>query len=148
MSTDKKKDCETCMRLRSPKSFSKGTNIRLPELENCEECEVTLSQPLPENEIILEMYADIPCYDSMAGLKTFSISDITNLFRLHSIPEVLHEECFNKIVFFHQEYMVGRAEARDKEEKTKKNKIASAKKFAQTQKDKKSNPVKIKKTRG
>jgi len=116
--------------------------VRLPELENCETCMVTLSQPLPHNEIITDLYADIPCYDSMAGLKTFSIQDIISLFNLRGIPETCHEEYFNKITFFHQEYMVGRSEKLNKEDERK----SEAQKLAQGVQQNK--PVKVQMTRG
>jgi len=136
MSKDKRKDCEACKKLRSPKSFPKGTNIRLLDLEDCRKCEVTLNSPLLSNEIILELYGDIPCFDSWAGTKVFTITDLMNLFKLYDIPEVLHEEYYNKIVFFHQEYLTGRSKATEKENQ----RLEAAKKLEQDRK--KTNPVK------
>ena len=109
--------------LRNPQSFPKGTKLRLHDLENCGTCEVTLSQPLPQNETILVIYENIPSYDSWSGNKNVSVRDILSLFNLFNINKELWEDYYQRILFFHTEFINARQAISDKKAKREEAKI-------------------------
>jgi hypothetical protein len=119
---EKRKDCDKCVMLKTPSSFAKGSRVRLKELGDCKTCEVTLAEPLPCNQIILEIYGLIPNWDGISGNKDFSVQDIISLFKMFGISKNLWDEYYQKLVFFHQEYVSARNEYEEADRKRQEGK--------------------------
>jgi len=111
------------MLLKTPSSFAKGSRVRLKELGDCKNCEVTLAEPLPCNEIILEIYGLIPSWDGWSGNKNFSVQDIISLFKVFGISKNLWDEYYSKVLFFHQEYINARSEYDEADRKRKEGQV-------------------------
>ena len=104
MAKEQRKDCKTCVKLNDPKNFARGTNVKWQI--NCDDCEVTLAQPLMENENVVVLYGLLPSnYDGMSGFKTFSVTDILRLFELMNIDKKLYASYFRKINYLHKEFV-------------------------------------------
>lgn len=104
---------------RSPTSFQKGAKVHIAEAFDCANCEVTLSQPIQDNENILDLYDSLPQkFDSMSGVKDMSADGVRFVFNLYGIHHDLQEDYYNRLMFFHREFL----NARERREK-KKNKM-------------------------
>jgi len=101
--------------LLTPSSFPKGARVRLKELGDCSTCEVTLAEPLPCNRIILDFYELIPTWDGWSGNKNFTVQDAKTLFEIFGVPRSLYDEYYQKLVFFHQQFVIAKGEIDEKE---------------------------------
>lgn len=115
-----KKDCETCKKLSDPKQFKKGAKVR--HVMDCENCEVFLSQPIPENENVVELYNALPLnYDGMSGQRIITTGDIKFIFDLYRVPKDLRYEYYHKIMYLAEQIFLANIEKQKKEDaKTKK----------------------------
>jgi hypothetical protein len=104
---------------RSPTSFEKGAKVHVAEAFDCANCEVTLSQPIPDNENIIDLYDSLPQkYDAFSGVKDMSAEGIKFVFQVYGIHPDLWEDYYNRLMFFHRAFL----EAKDKREKRKQKK--------------------------
>lgn len=127
LSKEKKRSCETCEMFRSPTSFPKGAKVHIAEAFDCVNCEVTLSQPSQDNENILDLYDSLPQkFDSMSGVKDMSADGIRFVFTLYDIHSDLWEDYYNRLMFFHREFLNAR-ERRDKKKKRMQEHLDKAK---------------------
>lgn len=116
-----KKNCEKCKELTKIDSFPAGVNVRI--VLDCENCEVLKSQPIPENEIIFDLYSALPAnYDGLSGLKIISASDIKFLFELYNIPHELWEDYYNRLIFYHSQLLNFRIKIEEEKLEKEKNK--------------------------
>jgi len=101
----------------SPTSFQKGAKVHVAEAFDCANCEVTLSQPIQDNENILELYQSLPQkYDAFSGIKEMSADGIQFVFQVYGIHVDLWEDYYNRLMFLHSALL----DAKDRREKKKK----------------------------
>ncbi len=101
-----KKTCKKCKQLLNADSFSKGIRqVLKPSFfkeQNCAKCEVTLRQPIPENENIIDIYNAIPLrYDPYSGDRIITAQDIQFMLNFYDVPKILHFDYFHRVVFLH-----------------------------------------------
>jgi len=101
-----KKNCKDCKKLANPDSFQKGVRVRIAGVMDCENCEVTKSQPIESNENIIELYNALPeNYDGFSGLRIISATDIKFVLELWDVSEGLWDGYYTRLLYFHTEYM-------------------------------------------
>ena len=115
------KDCKTCQLLGKQSSFAKGTRVRIFEAFDCAKCEVTLNQPIQENENIIELYYALPQnYDGFSGFKIITASDIKFLFHLYEVQEGLWDDYYHRLMYFHRCFLEERQKTDEKKSDKKK----------------------------
>jgi hypothetical protein len=98
----KRKSCKVCKMLIDPSAFQQGLSVFVASAADCENCEVAKATPLPENEIILDIYYSLPAnYDGMTGLRVITADDIYKTMMLLEIPRDLWCDYFNRVTFYH-----------------------------------------------
>lgn len=98
-----RKNCELCKKLRDPDSFMAAVHVKI-DLGECETCEVTLSQPSADNEIILEAYELLPRnYDGFTGRKLIRLSEVKEVFAMLGISPSRFDDCYIRLMHFHGE---------------------------------------------
>ena len=118
VSKKNKRNCETCLKFRSPNSFAKGSRVFIAEAFDCANCEVTLSQPIQENENIIELYYALPeRYNAFSGIKEVTASDIKFLFQIYNIHKDLWEDYYNRLMFYHNILLDIKSKQDSKEQK-------------------------------
>lgn len=112
--------CEQCEKLGSQDSFAKGSKVKIKGVYDCENCEIFKSQPIWENENILELYNALPSnFDGATGERLFSASDLKFLFELYEVPEELWYDYYQRILFLHNELLKLSRDKREKDTKKK-----------------------------
>jgi len=102
-------------------SFIAGAQVRVAELGDCATCEVTLSQPIGDNEDILEAYSLLPSnYDGWTGIKVIRYEEVISVLKMLDLPEERYDDYYKRLMFFHEQLIVGRSKERDKEAQNKK----------------------------
>ena len=95
--------------MRDASSFLAGAQVRIEGLGDCSTCEVTLSQPSEDNEIIFELWDNLPKnYDGWSGNLVISVDDITKMFTILGIPEECWDNYYLRIVYFQEELLHNR----------------------------------------
>lgn len=123
-----RKSCKTCAALRSPKSYARGTKLKIKALEDCSNCELILAQPSRANENIIELYSALPpVYGEWSGLKQVTAEGIRLVFELFEVGQEIQADYYNRITFFHQELMEIRQDL-DKKKHEAENRVDTAKK--------------------
>ena len=88
---------------RSPTSFQKGAKVHIAEAFDCANCEVTLGQPISDNENIIDLYDSLPQkFDSFSGLKDMSAEGVKFVFETYDVHPDLWEDYYNRLMFFHR----------------------------------------------
>jgi len=111
--------CEECEKLGNKENLPKGARARFSGVYDCENCEIWEYVPLPENEVVLELYDLLPENYSGAGARLVSASDIGLIFRIFDIPEELQEDYYRKLIFLHNQVIQAFYEAQNKKAKTR-----------------------------
>jgi hypothetical protein len=84
-----------------------GAQVQL-NLGDCETCEVTISQPIPENEIILEAYELLPRnYDGFTGSKIIRLDEVREVFSMLGASPKRFDDLYMRLMYFHQELLDG-----------------------------------------
>ena len=84
--------------------------MRVAEAGDCERCEVFLSRPTDDNEIIVELYNLLPPnYDGFSGFRVLTLSDIIQMFDMFGVLQELREDYYRRLVYFHDEMMDARS---------------------------------------
>lgn len=97
--------------MQNANSFLAGAQVRIEGLGDCPTCEVTLSQPNEDNEIILELWDRLPKnYDGWSGNMVISVDDITQMFKVLGIPERYWDDYYLRLVHFQEELLRNRRE--------------------------------------
>lgn len=95
------KKCEDCEKLSKLENFARGVKARIAGVYDCDNCEVTKSQPIWENENIIELYATLPNrFEGMTGAKYVTASDIKFVLELFDVPEELWLNYYLRLKFF------------------------------------------------
>jgi hypothetical protein len=117
MTKENKMTCELCEQLRDPSNFVAGAHVKIYERDDCDKCEVSRSQPISDNGVIMELYALLPStYDAWSGFKVFHFSDVLAMFKMFEVHEELQDDYYLRLMYFHEQLM----EAKNKREKDKK----------------------------
>jgi len=112
------KSCEQCEKLANPDNFPKGVRVRIEGVYDCENCEVFKSQPMPENENVVELYNALPkVYDGMSGMQIITASDIKFVFEVYDVHKDLYFDYYQKIVYLHSGIIEARSKVQEKERK-------------------------------
>ena len=120
LAKDKRRSCKVCQMFKSPESFIKGAKVRIAEAFDCANCEVTLSQPIPDNENIIDLYEALPQnYDGLSGAKDVGAEAIQFIFQIYDIHTDLWEDYYNRIQFFHKTFLDARSKTEQKKQKRK-----------------------------
>ena len=91
-----------CSTLVDPSAFQQGLTVFAESANKCEDCEVTKALPIPENEIILFIYASLPAnYDGISGIRKVTADDIYTTMKMLEIPEKLWCDYFSRVSFYH-----------------------------------------------
>lgn len=100
-----KKTCEQCEKLANSVNFPKGVRARIAGVYECDTCEVTKHQPLPENENIVTLYNALPQnFDGYSGIRLISATDIKFVLELFEVYEDLWSDYYQKLLYFHSQY--------------------------------------------
>jgi hypothetical protein len=115
----KRKNCETCQKLRDPANFMAGAQVRIADLGDCEECEVTRSQPSNDNEIIIEAYEILPRnYDGFTGAKLIHLSEVKEIFKMLGVSERRFDDVYLRLMYFHGELTRSLSQRHERKPKT------------------------------
>jgi len=113
---ENKRTCKDCERLADPKSYEAGARVRIAEVYDCENCEVTKTQPSLANYPVIELYNSLPrVFDGMSGALQFSTVDIKFVFSIFDVPQELWDEYYFKMMHFHECLLDAEAEKRKKQ---------------------------------
>lgn len=96
-----KRTCKQCRKLSNPKSFAKGSRVKIAWVFDCKNCEVTKARPSPDNSNILELYEALPRRFDSAGIKVITASDIRFVFEVFEVARALWNDYYQRIVYFH-----------------------------------------------
>ena len=110
-----KKSCKECNRIRG--SVPEKHRDKLLEQE-CLKCEVFLSQPNCDNEVILDLYNYIPhTYGEWSGSRILTASDIKFVFEVFEVPRELWDDYYERLMLLHNEITDFQAIQQEKESK-------------------------------
>jgi hypothetical protein len=101
-----KKNCDLCKKFRDTNSFLAGAQVYIDGLGDCATCEVTNSQPSADNQIIIDLYDQLPkSFDGWTGMLQVSAGDIMHVLEVAGIPRERHDDYFMRIAFFHEQLL-------------------------------------------
>lgn len=113
------KDCDKCKEIGDPKSFAKGTKVRM--VKDCESCEVFKATPIMANANILDLYDALPLvYDPITGQRMISAYDIAFVFDLYSVPIELRYDYYHRLTYFAKQVAIQQAKKSKRDDEKKK----------------------------
>lgn len=119
-----KRTCKQCIKLADPKSFAKGSRVRIAKVFDCKNCEVTKARPLSANTNVLELYNALPRRFDSSGIKVITAIDVKFVLELFEVPKGLWHDYYQRIIFFHN-CLVEACVKQQKAELGKRNSTAS-----------------------
>jgi len=113
------KSCEKCHKIRSGLPKSKR-DLFFPL--DCENCYVNLSQPIADNEIIVDLYNLLPLnFSDWSGLRFITTSDIRFVFEIFDIPKKFWDDYYQRLTFLNNKLI--EIQIDEEKKKTKKNNL-------------------------
>ena len=95
---NKDKNCERCHKMRS--GVPKHQRDLLFPLD-CENCYINVCQPIEDNEIILELYEQLPfVFDGMTGVRIISGADIRFVLEIFDISRDFWDDFYQRIMYY------------------------------------------------
>jgi len=68
---------------------------------DCENCYVNTCRPIEDNEIILELYDQLPfVFDGMTGIRIVSAADVKFVFEIFDISRDLWDDLYQRIMYY------------------------------------------------
>ena len=126
-----RKDCKLCKTLANIDSYESGAQVFVGGLFDCENCIVAKSVPIPDNDIILDIYTSLPQnFDGMTGFKILTSQDIINILRVFEVDESLWYDYYNRLAYFHECIVNARSKKFDSKKKKDNKKVKGAVKDA------------------
>lgn len=96
-------------------SFPAGSQVRVAELGDCENCEVMRAQPSDDNEIILDAYVSLPAnYDGWSGNKVIRYDEVIQVFEMLRMSPERYDDYYKRLMFFHERLITARAKEQEK----------------------------------
>lgn len=120
------RSCKKCERLAS-NDFAKGIKVKIKGIYDCDNCVVYQTRPSADNVVIVDLYSDLPLSFDYYGNQRIFVADVMALMTLKEIEFDLHEDYYNRVVFFHNKIVELWNEKRTNKAKT----AAAAKKASQ-----------------
>jgi len=68
---------------------------------DCENCYINTCQPIEDNEIVLELYEQLPfVYDGMAEIRIITAADVKFVFEIFDISRNLWDDLYQRIMYY------------------------------------------------
>ncbi len=100
-SSKSRKNCKLCAKLADPANYPKGAKVRIEGVYNCDTCPVMATQPIFENENIIELYNALPIrFDPVTRTRIITTEDIKFLFSIYEVPVCLRFDYYTRLMYF------------------------------------------------